>query len=291
MRLLPFDAHNHVHLGPTSPIRALFRNPDASGNLHNVTQLCGMAIMSTHPRDYQQVIQLSKDLPSAVEAARVVPCLGVHPWFLHEIEEQDWEPVNSSVPKWLHELEMLLQANPQSMVGEIGLDGHRYNPETKQLASPMDRQVLAFEKQLEIAARLNRPVSIHSVQSWGPMMETLSRLKKKSKTGLPDTIYFHAFGGKIGTVDQLTAICGRDQGRTYFGFAPIINFRSPKTVAVIQKVGLDRLVLETDHEDAGRVADSMQAGIQLLAEALETSEDEIVQRTTKNAFDLYRLSS
>lgn len=138
---------------------------------------------------------------------------------------------------------------------------------------------------MEIAAHRQRPVSIHCVQSWGSMMQVLTRLKKKSS--LPPTIYFHAFGGKVGTVDQLLSLCGRDC--TYFGFAPVINFRSPKTATVIRHIGLDRLVLETDHEDASRVPESMESGIQLLAKALDESEDLIVERTTANAFTLYDL--
>jgi Tat protein secretion system quality control protein TatD with DNase activity len=60
---------------------------------------------------------------------------------------------------------------------------------------------------------------------------------------------------------------------------------------VVRKVGLDRLVLETDHEDAALVADSMAEGIRFLAEALGESETVIVERTTRNAFDLYNLST
>jgi Tat protein secretion system quality control protein TatD with DNase activity len=75
----------------------------------------------------------------------------------------------------------------------------------------------------------------------------------------------------------------------YFGFAPVVNFRSPKTADVIRKVGLERLVLETDHEDAGRVLESMEQGIDLISEALNESRETVIDRTTQNAFDLYGL--
>lgn len=88
-------------------------------------------------------------------------------------------------------------------------------------------------------------------------------------------------------MDQLLALCGRET--TYFGFAPVINFRSPKTMDVVRHVGLDRLVLETDHEDASRVPESIENGIRLLAQALDESEETIVERTTENAFELYGL--
>jgi Tat protein secretion system quality control protein TatD with DNase activity len=280
---LPFDAHNHVHMGPTSPLAAL----QSVGERGATTILCGMALMSTHPRDYPRVTQLTESLPKQVPGTRIVPCYGVHPWFLHELSERDWEPSPSGVPNFVESLDELIASTPNAMVGEIGLDRARYDPDTLDLPTPIERQVIAFEAQMTIAAKRKRPVSIHSVQSFGPMMQVLSRLKKNPSVGLPPKIYFHAFGGKVGTVDQLLALCGRDT--TTFGFAPVINFRSPKTADVIRHIGLDRLVLETDHEDASRVPESIENGIRLLAEALDESEETIVERTTANAFELYSL--
>lgn len=153
----------------------------------------------------------------------------------------------------------------------------------------MTVQIEAFRLQMELAARLKRPVSIHGVQCFGALFDTLSLLKKSS-VGLPPKIYFHAFGGKVGTVDQLSAICGRNLGQCYFGFAPVVNFRSSKTADVIRKVGLNRLVLETDHEDAALVAESLIDSIRLVANALDIEECLVVEQTTANAFDLYGLT-
>ena len=111
----------------------------------------------------------------------------------------------------------------------------------------------------------------------------------QSSPALPPAIYFHAFGGKCGVVDQLAGLCRRSHTHCYFGFAPVINFRSPKTAAVVRHVGLDRLLLETDHEDSALVPESMQQCIQFYAEALGVDPTTVVERTTMNAFDLYRL--
>ncbi|CAB9504654.1 TatD DNase domain containing [Seminavis robusta] len=302
--MLPFDAHNHVHMGPSPPIQALLPS-SATAEILPTCCCClsGMAIMSTHPRDYQTVLSLAKDLPSQVASSSsstsIVPCLGVHPWFLHELSLQDWQVDdndNSSLPTWIQELEALLVANPHAMVGEIGLDGFHFDPTTQQLTSPMERQVEAFRLQLELAARLDRPVSIHTVQCFGPLFAVLSQFsssnkkRKKKKQSLPPKLYFHAYGGKAATVEQILALCGREIGRVYFGFAPIINFRSPKTLNVIQKVGIERLVLETDHEDAARVPTSMEQGIEIIAAALEMGTQQVVDQTTANAMDLYNLN-
>jgi Tat protein secretion system quality control protein TatD with DNase activity len=147
---------------------------------------------------------------------------------------------------------------------------------------------------MELAARLERPVSIHTVQCFGPLFATISQIKKtqikKGPNVLPPKMYFHAFGGKMGTIEQILALCGRQAGKVYFGFAPIINFRSPKTATVVRTVGIERLVLETDHEDAALVHTSMKLGIKCIASALGIPEQEVIERTTANAFDLYNLN-
>ena len=76
--LLPYDAHNHIQLGPTPLQSVIVNNNNSSGNFFQIC-LSGMAVMSTHPRDFQSVLQLRQQYPT------ILPCLGVHPWFLHEL--------------------------------------------------------------------------------------------------------------------------------------------------------------------------------------------------------------
>ena len=279
MKTLPFDAHNHVHMGPSPPICAMLYPPPASkttcrppedlmtsdkvgttalGTSSPSCFLSGMALMSTHPNDFVRVQYLVNNLPKQVQSyantgkterdendvddddkaitplpTKTVACYGVHPWFLHELTAADWAPsssssiVNDSVgaasPRWLDDLESYLVADTGSIVGEIGLDGFHFDGKTKELTSPMEKQVQALEWQMKLAHRLQRPVSIHAVQCFGPLMECLSKFRRN----LPPKLYFHAFGGKVGTVDQLLALCGRDIGKVYFGFAPIVSESPP----------------------------------------------------------------
>jgi len=48
-------------------------------------------------------------------------------------------------------------------------------------------------------------------------------------------------------INQLNA--AHCPAKVYYGFAPFANFRSPKTADVARKIGIDRLVLETDYEN------------------------------------------
>jgi len=291
--ILPFDSHNHIHLGPTPPLQALLGPTASLTDASAAAAVSGVAIMSTHPRDFDRVIGLAKELPLQRPSVRVIPCFGVHPWFLHELMDSDWAVADddasfAQLPKWAATIEQLVAFTPGAIVGEIGLDGFHFDPVTKELVSPMEKQVLAFQIQMEIAARLQKPVSVHGVQCFGSLMETLSQLKK-SKIKLPPKIYFHAFGGKLGTVDQLLALCGKEPGQVYFGFASVVNFRSSKTKDVIRRVGIERLVLESDHEDAALVPTALQDCIRYVAEALELDEQTVIEATTANAYDLYGL--
>mmetsp|Transcript_39295 Transcript_39295/g.95032 ORF Transcript_39295/g.95032 Transcript_39295/m.95032 type:complete len:447 (-) Transcript_39295:367-1707(-) len=440
--LLPFDAHNHVQLGPT---KVVFSNNDRPqetiisvasssvgggggspcGDEHarlsnddlfdtsssgcpiaeSLSQneeeletstvsattseptlrtesvclsscLSGMAVMGTHPRDFPRILEMRQDAMEISSASspesrsppskfQVIACLGVHPWFLHELHDHDCElvePQNPSlfipsllsdtneqqqqqqqdhsehkdgcVPRWVSDIEQQLILHPDCPVGEIGLDGFHFDPTTKDLTTSMDEQADSFMYQLQLASIYERPVSIHCVRATGKIMDVLNHvyqyntnknkvLKKENKLKrvddnhinddglknqpnyplrvLPPRIYFHAFGGKAATVKQLIQTLERKgnkgketatstTSKCFFGFAPIINFESHKTTDVIKAVGLDRLVLETDHEDAARVESSMKMGVRVIADALSVSEEELIRVTNANARELYQLA-
>jgi Tat protein secretion system quality control protein TatD with DNase activity len=167
--------------------------------------------MSTHPRDYAQVDACVSTLHE--QSYLAVPCYGIHPWFLHEVLALDEEEVgnynsNSGAIEgdgnkdddWLTELRQRLIDHPTAIVGEIGLDGARWraapgddidgsntnNPDKnaawkyqkRMLSCPMNLQRQAFEQQLVVATELNRPVSIHAVQAWGELLDSLSNVRE-----------------------------------------------------------------------------------------------------------------
>jgi len=262
--MLLFDAHNHIHLGNLSP-----------SFLSKSGLIAGAAIMSTHPRDFCPVDSTCSILSDHGFIA--VPCYGAHPWFLHEIQED--------LNEWSRELRNKVHENEAACVGEIGLDGARWNPETRELATDMKKQQEIFECQLSIASEMDRPVSIHVVRAWGPLFESIKRVK--SRSGLPKQMYFHAFAGKPMTLNQLEKACkGSD---LLFGFAPVINFRSNKTFEVIKCAGIDRLVLESDLEDSSRVFEDLQIGADAIAKSLGLDLNEVIERTFNNAKSFYRV--
>ena len=416
---------NHSNLIRQSFLSNLILRNTADAAEHSsnvITPSClvnGMAIMSTQPRDFNIVQQLSHALSTSSEigscdsnndgfdqipnwdnAARnaltaennninfdqqnIIPCFGVHPWFLkeanHEFEEimttkcksttkmhlssnlshiqnivhdtisstsyqqfiqsissfyycenedsNDRKASKKAIPLWLPYLYHQVISNKISQIGEIGLDNARYDgdSESKEIVTPMEDQIIAFEIQLHLASHLQKSVSIHSVRCWGMFMDSLrtvkeqrKRMRKEMKAKvnklkvqidiqgteedtdltnfyiLPPHLYMHAFGGKPSIVDQVNAICTKDNVnnpcQVYYGFAPIINFRAPKTADTIRKVGIDSLVLESDLEDVNRVVNDLNENIKFVANALQVDIYHVAEKTNENARRLYRITS
>eukprot|EP00934_Nitzschia_sp_Nitz4_P005862 Nitzschia sp. Nitz4//scaffold257_size48314//17051//17638//NITZ4_007089-RA/size48314-processed-gene-0.3-mRNA-1//1//CDS//3329544448//5852//frame0 len=189
---------------------------------------------------------------------------------------------------WVCRMEEVLERCPAAAVGEIGLDGFHFDPITKDLTCPMEIQVKAFELQLSTATRMQRPVSIHCVRAMGPLMNSISNVQKQNKGLLPPSMYFHAFGGKLGTATQLVkSLEKKNATRVFFGFAPVINHQSPKTSQVLKEVGLNRLVLESDHEDPSIVVSSIHEGLKFATQVLGVSEQQVLEETNRNVMQLY----
>ena len=118
---------------------------------------------------------------------------------------------------------------------------------------------------------------------------------------LPTSMYMHAFGGNPSIVDQLYAICCKDTNNNnksnnnsssscelFYGFAPIINFRSAKKTAdTIRKIGIDHLVLESDLENYVNVRNDLMCNVEFIANALDLDFEEVIEKTNRNANRLY----
>lgn len=298
-----------MHIGPRRGVERLLETVPAMGK-NPFLSFDGAAIMSTHPRDYCEVDDVVSDLRE--KGFRAVPCYGVHPWFLYDLLTSSDEEVD-----WLGELKNRLIDHPDSIVGEIGLDGARWvevNNSNKEkniwkrervLACPMELQRKAFEEQLFLATELQRPVSIHVVSAWGELFAAFDNVRARIKNELigdehpnrrntkllPPKIYFHAFSGKAGALPSIRSACTKGNipfEDVYFGFAPAIpNFYAAKTPSIMKKIGIRQLLLETDLEDATNLWDDLKIGVKGISKALEISESEVARQTRENADRFY----
>ena len=197
---------------------------------------------------------------------QVYATLGYHPMEVDNVTLND-----------LSFLEEKLQLLKVVGVGEIGLDYH-YDKSKKQ------EQIDLFEKQLQIAEKLNLPVVIHSRDA---TKDTIDILKKYYVKGV-----IHCFSGSYETAQNYIKM------GFYLGIGGIVTFKNSNLPSVIKKVPLEKILLETDSPyltpEPYRCKQNSSKYIPLIAAKIanikEISEDIVEKTTTKNAFDLFDFS-
>jgi Tat protein secretion system quality control protein TatD with DNase activity len=149
---------------------------DVGRDVNNSIRFKSLAC-SVEPSDFQTTLDY------AATSDSILPALGVHPWYIPSLD------LTNNL--WLENLEMLLIEHPACLVGEIGLCKMarwvRSHPDGK--AAAMDIQKECFKKQMELAAKLNRPVTVHSVNAHGIFLSIVKELAETSS--LPPVIGMH----------------------------------------------------------------------------------------------------
>jgi TatD DNase family protein len=194
-----FDSHCHL-TDLDDPVGAL-AGAQAAGVRSMLT--CGY-----HAESNAAVLRLREqvcDLPIA---------LGLHPWFANEEVE--------SV------LQLIEQKRPP-VIGELGLDLWGDTP-----VHPLERQMHVLEAQLQLAVRLNLPVTLHSRKAIDELSSAI-----RNHPGLRGAL--HAFSGSC---EQLRPLL--DLG-LYVGVGgAVTRSRAKRVRRCAQAAPLDRIVLETD---------------------------------------------
>jgi TatD DNase family protein len=324
-----FDAHCHLQFGlPT----AMMSIPQL------LTSRFGIA--STNPQDWDQVNSLYEAFPplnskssspsscdiSPIDMNKekeIYPAFGVHPWWSQSTKLE--ENMN-----WLEKLENILSRNEYAICGEIGLDKLVAKREEKNKKGSTDshsdlsegweilyeHQKTIFKQQLELAARLKRPIVTHCVGkgSYGDMYDIFDSCKY-NKTGegeegggLPPRIYMHAYGGSMDFALRLldmekskkTKIKTCKHSETnydkievgcqfYFGFAAAINLKGNKNKFknIISSIPDDRLLIESDSEEYYNQNKLLHDMLEVICDIKNKTKDEIIKMTTKNAMTFY----
>ena len=203
------DAHNHLHDALLAPHRE-----DIFAQLAQL-DLQHAVVNGTREDDWEVVATLCR------EHSFAIPSFGLHPWYIAD-----------RTPHWLEGLRRQLEAHPNAGVGEIGLD--RWI-ESHDLAAQSE----VFRAQLALAAELNRPVTIHCLQAWGALEETLRTHPVPTRGFL-----IHAYSGPAEMVPSFTARGGCFSFNAYF-----LHERKARQREVFRHIPMDRLLVETDAPD------------------------------------------
>ncbi len=214
MSLRLFDSHSHIQLSQFDKDRAeaLARSRDAG--------LIGQLVLGTEVASSESAVALAEAETDVYAAA------GCHPHDAKDMDETSLARLRA------------LAENPRvDVVGEIGLDFYRN-------FSPHDVQIEVLNKQLDTAAEVAKPVSLHGREAHDalyPIIETWSRhVGGKMPNGRPLGV-MHYFDGDV------------ELARRYVDLGFLISIHCSVTypkAATLQQVAaelpLDVLVVETD---------------------------------------------
>lgn len=194
--------------------------------------------------------------------------MGLHPCSVG----QDYKDVLTKIKKELFQGKYIA-------VGEIGLDYYWDKTFIKE-------QKKTFSQQLNWAKELKLPVAIHTRDSFNDAMEIVEKEQDGNLNGV-----FHCFGG---SVDEGKRVM--DAG-FYMGIGGVATFKKSNHADVLPQLGLERIILETDSPYLaptpyrGKRNESAYTTIiaQKLASIYEMGLDQLAEKTTKNAMELFRL--
>lgn len=225
-----YDAHSHLHDSWLTPHRDQI--------IADLTRVGVRAIVvnGTSEADWPEVVALCAShadaRPTASLRPRLLPSFGLHPW-----------DVGNRTEQWLDALSTHLDANPQAFVGEIGLDRwilDRARPDDPRLhglrRAPLEEQLDVFRAQLELAAKRNRPATIHCLDAFGALHDVLR------SSPLPACGFLlHAYSGPAELVPVFTKF------GAYFSFnGAFLDPRKHRHRSVFSQIPIDRVLIETD---------------------------------------------
>ena len=171
-----------------------------------------------------------------------------------------------------------LAKNPKVIaIGEIGLDYYWDK-------SFVDLQKEVFIKQIKLANKLNLPIVVHDREAHKDCFDIVKEYNNGSK------VVFHCFSGSV----EFMRECVKQDW--YIALGGVVTFKNAvKMKEVAKEVPLDKLVLETDSPYLTPVPfrgkENKPAYVRYVAEEIakirETSVEEIIDITTRNAEEIF----
>lgn len=165
-------------------------------------------------------------------------------------------------------------------VGEIGLDYYWGEPDS-------DIQKKHFERQLELAKEVKKPVVIHSREAAADTLDIMKALKAEETGGI---IHCFSYGTEMAREYLNMGF--------YLGIGGVITFKnSRKLKEVVEYMPLDRIVLETDspylspepNRGKRNSALNLKYVVAKIAEIKNVTEEQVIEAAYKNACKVYRL--
>jgi len=206
----------------------------------------------------------------ALEAAYPGYChatIGLHPTSVKEDYANELALIKSE-----------LERRDYLAIGEIGID--LYWDKTL-----LAEQTIVFRQQVDWALEYHLPVIIHVRDSFRESMNVLAPFKNSGLKGV-----FHSFTGTYEEAQEIISF-----GGFKLGINGIVTFKNSGLAAVVEKIELKHLLLETDspyltpapHRGKRNESAYVSLVCKKLADIYNLPQQEIDDITTQNAFELF----
>lgn len=252
--MILFDAHCHL------------QDERFEGRLEEImTRACSAGVVKmvccgTEEKDWEAVLKVKEKYPDTVIAS-----FGLHPWYIKERSEE-----------WFSKLEKFISKIP-SAIGEIGLDFALSD-------FGAEEQKEVFLRQLDLAEKYKRPVSIHCRRAFDGLIEILERRDIWKSGGI-----IHSYSGEA---EKISKLCGLGFFLSFSGSVTWSgNKRSRKALL---STPTEKLLLETDSPDilpAGITGLNEPSNLILVAKEaaslLNLEEEALALITSQNAEKIF----
>lgn len=262
------DSHTHLYMDS-------FSKEDPAG--------CAAAVDRAVESGVELMVLPAVDRESAAEVAvlyaarpeRTRTAMGLHPTEVGE----DWREELDDI------ISILGQTSPVA-IGEVGIDLYWDD-------SNLDLQKEAFIAQILLAGKSDLPVIIHCRDGLEVCLECIEAARSRSVSGSLPPLVFHSFTGSPDDVVRIREVCD-----PYFGINGVVTFKnSGQLPDAVRKIGLDRLLLETDSPylapvpKRGRRNESSYLTYinSKIADILGLSPEDVDEASTRNAKYFFRI--
>ena len=189
----------------------------------------------------------------------------------------NYDQIDYFSEKDIDDLEELIKSNKVIALGEIGLD-YYWTKENK------DKQIYFFEKQLELAEKYNLPVIVHSRKASQDVYDILKKYNVKGS--------MHCYAGSLEMAKEFIKL-----GFKIGVDGPITYSNNVKGIELIKEIPIESILLETDSPylspEPNRGKQNSPLNLIYIAEKIAEikgiSTDEVIEKTTKNAKELFNI--
>jgi TatD DNase family protein len=266
------DTHNHLYWKDFDSDRDAVIARMSEAGVH------GAVVIGTDEETWAASQALARQYPQLRYA------VGLHPTSVFPLEGE-------SMALYLEdELSILFEATPAPVaIGECGIDLHwkENDPQVTWAVNPLSVQQHVFLYQLELAARLDQAVIVHTRDANAETLECLE--------AVPETRgVLHCFNGSA----ELLAFALAQPG-WYVSFAGNVTYpKAQELHAAAQSIPLEKLLVETDapfmppvpHRGQRNEPAYVRQTAEFIAQLRGITLQELAAQTTRNAEALFRTS-